>query len=120
MINNGYSEKGYTVLSRISGFTVAKNELNQIQQAVSEVKGKVKELFKPGLRLAFIVGVGLSLFGQFTGVNIIVYYGPIILENAGFQLDSALQFQVAIGIINLVPQIPTLLIFNKASFSFLT
>ncbi len=102
LINNGYSEKGYTVLSRISGFTVAKNELNQIQQAVSEVKGKVKELFKPGLRLAFIVGVGLSLFGQFTGVNIIVYYGPIILENAGFQLDSALQFQVAIGIINLL------------------
>jgi SP family arabinose:H+ symporter-like MFS transporter len=102
LINNGYSEKGYTVLSRISGLTVAKNELNQIQQAASEVKGKVKELFKPGLRLSLIVGVGLSVFGQFTGVNIIVYYGPTILENAGFQLDSALQFQVAIGIINLL------------------
>ena len=97
LINNGYSEKGYTVLSRISGLTVAKNELNQIQQAASEIKGKVKELFKPGLRLSLIVGVGLSVFGQFTGVNIIVYYGPTILENAGFQLDSALQFQVAIG-----------------------
>lgn len=38
LINNGYSEKGFTVLSRISGLTVAKNELNQIQQAASEVK----------------------------------------------------------------------------------
>lgn len=54
------------------------------------------------MRLSLIVGVGLSVFGQFTGVNIIVYYGPTILENAGFQLDSALQFQVAIGIINLL------------------
>ena len=102
LINNGYSEKGYTVLSKISGLTIAKNELNQIQQTACEVKGKVKELFKPGLRLSLIVGVCLSVFGQFTGVNIIVYYGPTILENAGFQLDSALQFQVAIGIINLL------------------
>jgi len=54
------------------------------------------------LRMALIVGIGLSVFGQFTGVNIIVYYGPSILENAGFKLDSALQFQVAIGIINLI------------------
>ncbi|MCK5457156.1 MAG: MFS transporter, partial [Melioribacteraceae bacterium] len=60
------------------------------------------ELIKPGLRLALIVGVGLSFFGQFTGVNILVYYGPTILENAGFKLDSALQFQVAIGIINFI------------------
>jgi SP family arabinose:H+ symporter-like MFS transporter len=102
LIKNGYFEKGYTVLSRISGLAVAKNELNQIQQAAHQVDGKVNELFKPGLRLALIVGVGLSVFGQFTGVNIIVYYGPTILENAGFQLDSALQFQVAIGIINLL------------------
>ena len=102
LIKNGYFEKGYTVLSRISGPAVAKNELNQIQQVAHQVDGKVNELFKPGLRLALIVGVGLSVFGQFTGVNIIVYYGPTILENAGFQLDSALQFQVAIGIINLL------------------
>jgi len=102
LIKNGYSQKGYTVLSRISGLAVAKNELNQIHQTALKVNGKVKELFKPGLRLALIVGVGLSVFGQFTGVNIIVYYGPTILENAGFQLDSALQFQVAIGIINLL------------------
>ena len=109
LIKNGYSEKGYTVLSRISGLAVAKNELKQIKQTARQVKGKVKELFKPGLRLALIVGIGLSVFGQFTGVNIIVYYGPTILENAGFQLDSALQFQVAIGIINLLFTIIALL-----------
>jgi SP family arabinose:H+ symporter-like MFS transporter len=74
----------------------------EIKEMVTHVKGKISELFKPGLRLALIVGVGLSVFGQFTGVNIIVYYGPTILEDAGFQLDSALQFQVAIGIINLI------------------
>jgi SP family arabinose:H+ symporter-like MFS transporter len=102
LIKNGQSDKGYTILSKISGANVAKEELVEIKKMVTHVKGKISELFKPGLRLALIVGVGLSVFGQFTGVNIIVYYGPTILEDAGFQLDSALQFQVAIGIINLI------------------
>jgi len=102
LIRNGQSDKGYIILSKINGATVAKNELAEITKTVTHIKGKISELLKPGLRLALIVGVGLSVFGQFTGVNIIVYYGPTILEDAGFQLDSALQFQVAIGIINLI------------------
>ena len=102
LIKNGQSNKGYNILSKISGPIVANNELKEIKKTITHIKGNVSELIKPGLRLALIVGVGLSVFGQFTGVNIIVYYGPTILESAGFALDSALQFQVAIGVINLV------------------
>jgi MFS transporter, SP family, arabinose:H+ symporter len=48
------------------------------------------------------VGLGLSIFGQMTGVNIVIYYGPMILEQAGLQVGSALQYQVALGFINLI------------------
>lgn len=102
LIKNNQTEKGFNILVRISGVIIAKTELTEIKATVNHVKGKISEFLKPGLRLALIVGVGLSVFGQFTGVNIIVYYGPSILENAGFKLDGALQFQVAIGIINLI------------------
>ncbi len=102
LIKNSGEQKGYGILARISGETIAKLELIEIKQTLEHVQEKIIELLKPGLRLALIVGVGLSVFGQFTGVNIIVYYGPSIIESAGFKLDSALQFQVAIGIINLV------------------
>jgi len=102
LIKNGQTDMGYTILMRISGAKTAKSELADIKATVNHVKGKISELLKPGLRLALIVGVGLSVFGQFTGVNIIVYYGPTIIGDAGFKLDSALQFQVAIGVINLI------------------
>lgn len=102
LIKNEQSDKGFNILVRISGALIAKAEMTEIKETLGQVKGKISELLKPGLRLALIVGVGLSVFGQFTGVNIIVYYGPSILENAGFKIDSALQFQVAIGIINLL------------------
>ena len=102
LIKNQEFEKGRHVLVKISGYAIAKAEVQEIQNTLHEVKSKISELFKPGLRLALIVGIGLSVFGQFTGVNIVVYYGPSILEGAGFILESALQFQVAIGIINLL------------------
>lgn len=102
LIKNEKFDNGYNILLRISGEAIAKIELAEIKETVNQVRAKISDLIKPGLRLALIVGVGLSVFGQFTGVNIIVYYGPTVLENAGFKLDSALQFQVAIGIINLI------------------
>lgn len=102
LIKNGKLDKGYIILMKISGEVTAKIELTEIKETVNDVQGKLSDLFKPGLRLALIAGVGLSVFGQFTGVNILIYYGPTILENAGFKLDSSLQFQVAIGVINLV------------------
>lgn len=102
LIKAGFEKEGYSILSKIGGEITAKSELTEIKSALEEDKGDLSELFKPGLKLALIVGVGLSVFGQFTGVNIVVYYGPTILENAGFALDNALQFQVAIGVINLL------------------
>jgi len=102
LVKNGQTGRGYYILARISGAHNAEIELVDIKETVNHIKGRISELLKPGLRLALIVGVGLSVFGQFTGVNIIVYYGPAIIENAGFKLDSALQFQVAIGVINLL------------------
>jgi MFS transporter, SP family, arabinose:H+ symporter len=102
LIKNHHSAKGFHILATVSGEHIARKELAEIKATVNHIKGKITDLIKPGLRLALMVGVGLSVFGQFTGVNIIVYYGPTILEGAGFKLDSAIQYQVAIGVINLV------------------
>jgi len=79
LIRAGKEKKGYQILAKVSGMAVAKNELAEIKDAINQEEGTIKELFRPGLRLALIVGIGLSFFGQLTGVNIIVYYGPTIL-----------------------------------------
>ncbi len=102
LIKAGFEKKGYSILSKVSGKKIADIEFNEIKAALNQEEGTIKELIKPGLRLALIVGIGLSFFGQFTGVNAVIYYGPTILKNAGLQLDNALQFQVAIGIINFI------------------
>ncbi len=61
-----------------------------------------RQLFRPGLRRALVIAVLLSVFGQLSGVNIVVYYGPKILVAAGYAHGAALLGQVAFGFINLV------------------
>ena len=99
LIDKGYSEKGMRLLHRVYG-DFFEDEVSELKE--KKKKFRISELVKPGLRKALAIGIGLSVFGQFTGVNIVIYYGPTILEGAGFALNSAVQFQVLIGIINLL------------------
>ncbi|MGB2960194.1 MAG: sugar porter family MFS transporter [Bacteroidota bacterium] len=102
LVEDGKEEKAFGILARVSGHDVARREVTEIRTAIARKEGTLRELFKPGLRWALIVGVGLSFFGQLTGVNIVVYYGPTILKEAGLELGNALQYQVGLGLINLV------------------
>ncbi|XP_009763350.1 monosaccharide-sensing protein 2-like [Nicotiana sylvestris] len=52
----------------------------------SETSGKWpswSDLFEPGVKHALIVGVGIQLLQQFSGINGVMYYTPQILEQAG-------------------------------------
>lgn len=102
LINAGMGKKGMGILSKISGSVAAQKEYDGIKSSLLSDTTSIKELFRPGLRTALMVGVGLSVFGQMTGVNIVIYYGPSILKQAGLELGSALQYQVALGIVNLI------------------
>jgi len=53
--------------------------------------------FKRPLTLAFL----LAFFNQLSGINFILYYAPVILENAGFASSDSLLSSIAIGGTNL-------------------
>ncbi|KAI6677484.1 hypothetical protein NL676_038280 [Syzygium grande] len=42
-----------------------------------------KDLFEPGVKHALVVGVGIQILQQFSGINGVLYYTPQILEQAG-------------------------------------
>ncbi len=102
LAKEGRIEAARHVLTKVSGSEMAQRQIDEITGALANEEGTLRELFRPGLRLALLVGVSLSFFGQLTGVNIVVYYGPTVLEHAGFERIGAFQFQVAFGVINLI------------------
>ncbi|KAL9681116.1 hypothetical protein QQ045_012897 [Rhodiola kirilowii] len=42
-----------------------------------------KDLFEPGVKHALVVGIGIQILQQFSGINGVLYYTPQILEEAG-------------------------------------
>lgn len=91
------------VLFKISGAEHAKSELKVIQDSLENTSNKkLKDLFKGNMRKPLFIGILLAALSQFSGINAIIYYGPSILEKAGFQLGDALGGQVTIGIVNML------------------
>jgi sugar porter (SP) family MFS transporter len=61
------------------------------------------DLVTPGLRPALVIGIGLAVFQQITGINTIIYYAPEIFQKAGFDKGTtALAATVGIGVINVL------------------
>jgi len=101
MQQNRHSEAN-TILHQFLSKTEAEISISEIRKTLKDVKGSYKELLKPGLRLALIIGILLPVFSQFSGINAIIYYGPRILNEAGVELGSAMQSQILLGFANMV------------------
>src|SRR5262249_23203359 len=69
----------------------------------AEGQGTWSALREPTLRPALVVGIGLAVFQQVTGINAIIYYAPQIFQAAGFTSDLvALAATSGIGVINVL------------------
>jgi MFS family permease len=65
------------------------------------------------VRPALVVGCGLAIFTQLTGIELIVYYAPTLLTDNGFSDTAALRVSVALGVTYLVSQLVGLAIIDK-------
>ncbi len=101
LVVNGQEEKAFGILTRIGGTESAAMEINDIKDTMTPEKGSWRMILEPGVKIAILLGVSLALLQQFTGIDAVIYYGPKILEQAGFELSDALGGQVIIGIINM-------------------
>lgn len=103
------------VLGHIAHGQAKADELNGIHQALeAEKKTSVRELFRPGLRVALLVGVGLAVFQQLVGINTVIYYAPTIFGYAGFSSASAAILATSIvGVMNVLATILSLLLVDR-------
>ncbi|MHA7190402.1 sugar porter family MFS transporter [Arthrobacter sp. MDT2-16] len=92
------------VLQRLRPATVARQEYEEIRAMAAEDRGREKvgfrDLREPWLRRILVVGLGLAVIQQITGVNSIMYYGTQILVVAGFGTQAALTANIANGVIS--------------------
>jgi SP family arabinose:H+ symporter-like MFS transporter len=104
LVKNGRHEKAGQVLSRIFR-NGAKEELEVITATVAAEgadRKRFSDVFQQRYRKPLIIAMLLAAFAQFSGINVVFYYGTSMLESAGLKADSALSGMAVIGFCNMI------------------
>ena len=96
----GRETEAAEVLRKIGGAEYAAGEMVQIRGSLSESGSRFRDLLRPELRKPLLVGFGLAVLVQISGINTIIDYAPIILKSAGWKIDAALFSTFVIGSVN--------------------
>ena len=115
LASKGRFDQAVRVLRLVRGREDVESELSGLRSDVNTEQSDVSlgALFTaPRARLPLIVGVGLALFQQVTGINTVIYYAPSIFEQAG--MTSPLLPTIGIGIVNVLATMVALLLLDRA------
>jgi sugar porter (SP) family MFS transporter len=107
LFNVGQTERARRVLSRSRSQEEVElefREMEEIKRAEEEQEGDrvgYVELLSPYVRPALIIGIGLAIFQQITGINTVIYYAPTILQGVGFSEGGAIAATaLGVGVVN--------------------
>lgn len=114
LMKMGRAGQARKILERVGGPANAEREIQQIAAALKQEEGRWSELFASGYLRALIIGILLAVFGQFSGINAIMYFAPEILKSAGAGMDSAFRQTVIIGVFNVLFTFVAIWLVDKA------
>jgi SP family xylose:H+ symportor-like MFS transporter len=98
-----------SILTRVNGVEKAKQILEDIKSTVETSKMKLYSYGKAVL----IIGILLSVFQQFVGINVALYYAPRIFESMGAAKDASMLQTIIMGLVNVVFTVVAILTVDK-------
>lgn len=107
LVEHGRRDDALAVLMTVRSEDRARAELEDVE-AIADADGRVQ---RTGLRAILqnrwfvrilLIGIGLGIAQQLTGINSIMYYGQTVLVESGFEAGAALIANIAPGVIAVV------------------
>ncbi|MGW7640318.1 sugar porter family MFS transporter [Streptomyces decoyicus] len=103
LLNRGRRDEARTVLLRTRTPEAADEELHEIESLTAqESRTSYRDLLRPAMRPAILLGVVVAATNQLVGVNAVIYYAPTMLQQAGFGSSAAILSSIGIGLVNMV------------------
>ncbi|KAK4755034.1 hypothetical protein SAY87_008791 [Trapa incisa] len=103
MIERGQREEAREKLKKIRGIDAVDEEFDDLvaaSDASKQVKHPWRNLLQRKYRPHLSMAILIPFFQQLTGINVIMFYAPVLFETIGFKNDAALMSSVVTGSVN--------------------
>ncbi len=114
LVKAGKPDQALRVLKKIGNGEFAQSTMNNIEDSMKGAHNvPFREVFNKAVRPAVMIGVGLAVFQQFCGINVVFNYTSTIFESVGADLNRQLFETVSIGVVNLIFTILAMLLVDR-------
>jgi len=117
LVLKGRAEDAERVLARLLGADAARRKVQEIRSSLAaDHRPRLADLVdRTTGRVRRIVwtGIGLAVFQQLVGINIIYYYGSVLWQSVGFSEDDALKINVLSGSVSILACLATYLLIDR-------
>lgn len=116
LIERGKKEEARKMLVKVRGTENVDNEFNDLVEAsdaAKQSKQPWKDLFERKHRPHLVIVILIPFFQQLTGINVIMFYAPVLFKTLGFGSDAALISAVVTGLVNVFATLVSIICVDK-------
>ena len=116
LVSVNKSDKAFSILSQLSPNLDIREKIEEIKSTIgTKTQRGLKELISKNGSFHPIVwvGLGLAVFQQLTGINVVFYYGATLWQAAGFSESDALMTNVISGSVNIIFTFVAIMLIDK-------
>lgn len=117
LFGKGKDEKGRKILKKVEDPALVDTAIKRIKDDIERDKKAATnwtEIFKPWLRTALFIAVGIMFIQQFVGINTIIYYAPRVFIIAGFEGPrAAIAATISVGVVNVLSTVLSMFLIDK-------
>lgn len=122
LIENGKQDKAKKQLIKIRGVDDVEEEFNDLiaaSEASKQVEDPWRNLLQAKYRPQLVMAILIPFFQQVTGINVIMFYAPVLFKTIGFGGDASLMSAVITGGVNVIATFVSIFSVDKVGRRFL-
>lgn len=116
LIERGQKEEARKMLQKIRGIDNVEEELQELvlaSESAKEVEHPWKNITTPKYRPQLTFCTLIPFFQQLTGINVVMFYAPVLFKTLGFGNDASLMSSVITGGVNVVATLVSIFTVDK-------
>jgi sugar porter (SP) family MFS transporter len=117
LVLEGHVDKARAIVARITPADEVEELIGRIrdsaQEATHNLLGKIRDMFRPELRMVLVVGLIAGIAQQSSGINVVYFYAPTIFEQSGVGTNAAFAQATYIGIVNIVFTVLAMMLIDR-------